>query len=286
MLSSSLRLPGFIVSRVCAVTLALGATAAFAQEPAKERPVLAPHRAIYDLSLLKTRGSASAPASATGRIAYDFTGSACEGFTVAFRQLTELTPSEGETRSSDMRSTTFEAGDHSSLRFRVETTQGSGGSRLLEGAATRSGDGALSLDLRRPKPMKADLDHDAVFPTDMMIRAIEAARVGDSTVSLKVFDGSDTGDKVYQTLSVIGRPSTETRADSTKDQAAMKGMRRWPVTVSYFDLAKVDEPPVYILSFQMWENGVSSDLVLDYGDFQLKGEMTTLQMLPKGECRK
>jgi hypothetical protein len=36
----------------------------------------------------------------------------------------------------------------------------------------------------------------------------------------------------------------------------------------------------------MWENGVSSDLVLDYGSFQLKGALTKLEMLPISDCRK
>ncbi|HEY8579336.1 MAG TPA: DUF1849 family protein, partial [Beijerinckiaceae bacterium] len=178
--------PSFLLKpAIFAAALALGGAGVAAQE----RPRLAPHRAVYDLSLLKTNGSASAPSSAGGRIAYDFTGSACTGYTVTFRQLTELTPSEGAARTSDMRSTTFESGDHASLRFRVETSQGAGAERIVEGSATRSGDGALSLDLRRPRALKADLDQDAVFPTDMMMRAIEAARKGETTLPLKVFDG-------------------------------------------------------------------------------------------------
>jgi hypothetical protein len=120
----------------------------------------------------------------------------------------------------------------------------------------------------------------------MMIRAIEAARAGQVTYSTKLYDGTSEGQKVYYTLSVIGRPTTEALADPTKDAPAMRGVRRWPVKVSYFDVAKPDSPPVYLMSFQMWENGVSSDLVLDYGSFQLKGELTKLEMLPPGNCGK
>ncbi len=59
---------------------------------------LAPHRAVYDLSLLKGSG-AKAPMLARGQIAFDFTGSACEGYVQNFRQITELQPEEGDTRS-------------------------------------------------------------------------------------------------------------------------------------------------------------------------------------------
>ncbi len=275
--------------RLLAASAALSPLGALAQDSLQallQEPVLAPHRAVYDLTLLKSSSSGSAPVSAGGRIVYDFTGSACEGYTVDFRQITELTPSEGEARASDMRSTSYESGDHKSFRFRIETRQGEVLARLVEGSAARSGDGALSLDLRRPETLKSDLDHDAVFSTDMMQRTIKAARDGEATLSAKVYDGSETGDKIYETLSVIGRVATAPLADPTKDVAAMKDMKRWRTTVSYFDLAKPESPPVYVLSFQMWDNGVSSDLVLDYGDFKLAGAMTKLEMLPARPCPK
>ena len=258
------------------------AAPAFAQG---DQSPLAPHRAVYDLRLLKASGS-SAPTAASGRIVYDFTGSTCEGYTVAFRQYTELTPSEGEARPSDMRSTTFESADHKTFRFRVEHLDGNRITSTVDGTATRSGDGALSLAMKQPAPMQADMDQDAVFPTDMMLQALKAAQAGQPILALKVFDGSDGGDKVYHTMSVISKPVMEGLPDATKNVPAMKDMRRWNVRVSYFDVEKVDAPPVYMLSFQMWENGVSSDLVIDYGDFQLKGEMTSIDMLPGEPCRK
>lgn len=40
-----------------------------------------------------------------------------------------------------------------------------------------------------------------------MLRILDAARAGSSILEVKVFDGSDTGQKIYDTLSVIGKPS-------------------------------------------------------------------------------
>jgi hypothetical protein len=269
---------------VCGAMLAALAMATPALAQTADQP-LVPHRAAYDLSLLKSSGS-TAPVAASGRIVYDFTGSSCEGYTVAFRQFTELTPSEGETRSSDMRSTTYESGDHKTFRFRVEHLDGDRVTRVVDGTATRSDDGALSLEVKQPAPMQTDVDQDVVFPTDMMLRALRTAQSGQPILPLKVFDGSDGGDKVYHTMSIIGKPVTEALADPTKDVAAMKNMRRWNTRVSYFDVEKVDAPPVYMLTFQMWENGVSSDLIIDYGDFQLRGAMTKLELLPAKPCVK
>ncbi len=256
---------------------------ALAQVASPDSP-LAPHRAVYDLQLLKSSGS-NAPIAASGRIVYDFTGSSCEGYTVAFRQFTELTPSEGENRASDMRSTTFESADRKTFRFRVQHLDGNKVTSTVDGEAVRSGDGALSLALKQPAPAQADLDHDAVFPTDMMLQALKAAQAGQPILALKVFDGSDGGQKIYHTMSIIGKPVADSLADATKDIGSMKAMRRWTTRVSYFDVEKVDAPPVYVLTFQMWENGVSSDLIIDYGDFQLKGELTAVDLLPVKACQ-
>ncbi|MFX7198042.1 DUF1849 family protein, partial [Acinetobacter baumannii] len=47
------------------------------------------HQALYELSLVKSRG-ANAVNAARGRILYNFSGSVCEGYTSEFRQVSEL----------------------------------------------------------------------------------------------------------------------------------------------------------------------------------------------------
>ena len=56
--------------------------------------------------------------------------------------------------------------------------------------------------------------------------------------------------------------------------------------VSYFDLAKKENNPDYIMSFDLYENGISGALKLDYGSFVLKAEMTGLELLPQSACQK
>jgi hypothetical protein len=65
----------------------------------------------------------------------------------------------------------------------------------------------------------------------------------------------------------------------------LKDTRRWPVTVSYFEAGSDQQTPIYTLGFELFENGISRDLTLDYGDFRLKGAMTTLDILPPTPCR-
>jgi hypothetical protein len=56
--------------------------------------------------------------------------------------------------------------------------------------------------------------------------------------------------------------------------------------VSYYSLdAKGDEQPTYSASFNMLENGVSTDLVLDYGTYSLKGKLERIEMLKAETCQ-
>ena len=78
------------------------------------------HQALYELSLVKSRGS-NAINGARGRILYNFSGSACEGYTSEFRQVSELDSGEGKLTLSDLRSTSWEDAAGKSYRFKIDT---------------------------------------------------------------------------------------------------------------------------------------------------------------------
>ena len=245
----------------------------------------APHRALYDLELVKSSGT-SAPSSARGRIAYDFSGSACEGYVTTFRQVTELFPNEGDVRTSDMRSTTWEDGAGKQFRFKVETLVNGRTAETIDGVARKSDDGgAMSLDLRSPKPTKRDIAAAPLFPTEQARKLVIAAREGKRTYEAKVFDGSDSGEKVYDTLTVIGARATSAPADPALRDHALRNLARWPVVVSYFEDGKPDGDPAYVIGFDLYENGVSGNLRLDYGDFVLAGKMSKYEESPIKGCK-
>src|SRR5947199_3861646 len=79
-----------------------------------------PHQALYELSLLKSRGS-NAINSARGRILYSFTGNTCEGYTSEFRQVSEMNSGEGKVTLSDLRSTSWEDDAGRAYRFKIDS---------------------------------------------------------------------------------------------------------------------------------------------------------------------
>jgi envelope integrity protein B len=260
-------------------SLGVLAMAAVVCGSAKAAGPFLPHQALYELNLVKSRGS-NPINSARGRILYNFSGSACEGYTSEFRQVSELDIGEGKVTLSDLRSNSWEDGAGKSYRFKIDARMNDSDSSPVDGIAERTGD-HITVKLKQPEAKTFTLDGATVFPTEQIQRIIAAAKDGKSLLELMVYDGSDNGQKVYNTLSVIGQAIPPDKATPSPDPSTtseqMKSMTRWPVTVSYYDrdAQKKDgeQTPVYAMSFELFENGVSRALVLDYNDFVISGAL-------------
>jgi envelope integrity protein B len=274
-----------------AIGITAGAIDHLAAAPLADQVLLAPHLAIYDLKLSKSRGSRAIEA-VRGRILYDFSGSACEGYELKFRQVSELDSGEGKPALSDLRSTTWEDGDARKFRFSSENLFNERRTEVVDGHADRDAK-TVAVSLRKPKEKNFNVPGGAVFPTEHMRRIIAAAREGKSVLEFPVYDGSESGEKLYNTLTVIGRPiasGEKAPSDAAAKVPELAKLTRWPVTISYFD--KKDEKseqsgeqtPVYSIGFELYENGISRALVLDYTDFTISGEMTSLELKNVKPC--
>lgn len=277
---------------LCGLALVCGV---FAGSPARAQgasPVpFAAHQAVYDLSLQRTRGNASVNA-ARGKILYNFSGSSCEGYSTEFHQISEIDSGEDKVISSDLRSTSWEDGEGKSYRFKIDTKMNDNPPTQVDGVAERNASGIV-VKLKLPKVKTFTLGKETVFPTEQIKRIIEAARAGKSILELVVYDGSDDGEKVYNTLAVIGQPITGDKAPKKPDVSTsnekLKSVTRWPVTVSYYDRAAKEnageQTPAYAMSFELYEDGISRALVLDYNDFVIAGAMDKLDIKDTKPCK-
>jgi len=273
-----------LVLAVLLVATPLSSRGALAAEPQVE---FASHRAVYELKLAHSRGNSSTMA-ARGRILYDFSGNSCDGYALLFRQVSELDNGEGKVTLSDLRSTSWEEGTANRLVFKSQNYLNENLLDTVDGEARRAGE-KVQVSLTKPEERKFEIEPTVAFPTDHMRRIIAAARQEKTILELPVYDGSEKGDKVFNTLSVIGRaiaPSERVPTDAAAGKVELAQMKRWPVTVSYFNRdAKTDQPPVYAIKFELYENGISRALVLDYNDFAISGELTSLDLRESKPCR-
>jgi hypothetical protein len=262
-----------------------------AAAPAGDIVDLAPHQAIYDLKLAKSNGTRGVEA-VRGRILYDFSGSACAGYELKFRQVSELDSGEGKRALSDLRSTTWEDAAAKKFRFTSENLLDDKPGDEVNGHAERDAK-AVQVDLTKPKDKNFTIPLGAVFPTEHMRRIIVAAREGKAILEFPVYDGSETGEKIYNTLTVIGKaiaPGEKPPTDAAGKSAELAKLTRWPVTISYFEQESAkaqqtgEQTPVYAISFELYENGISRALTLNYSDFSISGELTSLELKKEKPC--
>jgi hypothetical protein len=243
---------------------------------------LVAHRAIYDLVLDPTQPGTQVD-KARGRIAFQFSGTSCEGYTIVLRQVTALDTGEGQETVSDLRSETWENETSTNYRFKTQNFVNEQIREDVTGAVTRQKNELLSVRVTKPKPASFTLPGKIHLPTQHTRAMLAAAERGEKLLSATIYDGSPDGRKIYETLTVIG--GAELHDEKTPPPyPALAGLKRYPVTTSYFEVGQADRFPAYTLSFDLYENGVSSALRLNYGNFALKGQLKSVELLPQKPC--
>ncbi len=257
----------------------LGAPVAYAAGPSG----LIAHRAVYDLEL-KDATDRSGIAGMFGRMVYEFDGSDCTGFTTNFRFVTQIDTGD-TTRLSDQQTTTFEDLAKRTFRFETKSYTDDQLDKDVRGAAADDQKG-IKVDLTQPKPRQIELIQSR-FPTEHMLDIIHNAKLGKNFFEAQVFDGSDDGDKPLLATTVVGKSETPATDDPDADKAGVFAKTPfWPVTVAYFnEKSKGDAIPVYRMSFKLYENGITRDLTMDYGDFVLTGKLSKLEVLDAKACQ-
>ena len=245
------------------------------------------HRAVYDLVL----GNASERSGITGingRMVYEMRGSACEGYTVRFRYVTQSDTREAS-QITDQQTTTFEDADGKVFSFVTKSYTDQNLDRELRGNATVEPSGVkVKIDKPEPKNIELPKTH---FPTQHLFELIDKAKTGETFYETSIFDGSENADKVMTTSVILGKKEGIEQNDPERKALSKLGEEKfWPVDIAYFDTSneKGEEVPEYRISFKLYENGLTRDLEMDYGDFVIKGKLVDLAVFDtaSAECKR
>ena len=258
----------------CAALVGLAAQPAFSEN-------FRPHRAAYDLKLKSAEGG-SGISALTGKMVFEVRGSECEGYTVDFRLITEISTTAGETRLTDVRTSSFEDGAGQNFQFMTQTFFNQKLNQESRGTAIR-GDGGLKVVLKKPEAKEIEFDGDLMFPSQHFFEVIRMAQAGQSFLSAKVYDGSEEGDIFFETATVIGKPRDIVVPQGEPETSSKQ---HWPVVITYYDPLKdqTDATPIYTLRFLTNAPGVSRDLNMDYNSFVMQGKLADLTLFPMRSC--
>lgn len=258
--------------------------------PASAQSVkLAPHRAVYDVTLGR-----SAPGSGVnelaGRMVYELRGGACEDYAQTMRFVTKSSSNDGTEQTNDMRTTSSEDATGQRLTFNSTQYRDDQLGDITEGSAGRRSN-EVSIRLEKPEVKTLTLPASTYFPIQHSIAMLQQAMAGKDRFLADVYDGSDKGDKVSATVTMIGKQHVggdKSLATPITNADRLSGLRYWPISTGYFeknkDLDAKDALPNYEMAANFYENGVSTRLVMDYGDFSLKGELKELTFLDTPTC--
>lgn len=276
-----------MAGRLVVVALALSPVVAAAQ-PGNVK--LAPHRAVYEMKLERA-ASGSGVVDLTGRMVYELTGNACDGYTQNMRFVTRSIDRTGKPSLMDLRSSFWESGGGERFRFDTNQYRDERLSEESSGDAQRGKAGdAIAVKIAKPQKRNINFERKILFPVQHTMHLLAAAKEGKAIYTSDLYDGSDKGTKVYATTAVLGKKKAAAYNASlgrVKNAEALDGLASWPVSLSYFDPEKggTDALPSYELGFVFFENGVSRKLLIDYGRFAIRGELTKLDMLKDTACK-
>lgn len=245
---------------------------------------IAPHRALYSLSLDSAKVS-SGVAGASGGMYYEW-GETCDGWTVEQRfRLRLLYSEEG---SVDVNSTlvTWESKDGLRYRFNEKRVRNGTVEDDIHGEAHVGKDKGGTADFEKPKPTTLTLAPGVLFPTAHTLLLIDRAQAGEQFLSRKVFDGAAL-ENAGQITAVIGpQLKPEPKAAKPFDSPLLQ-RPSWRIRLAFFPAeagASDADTPDYELSMRLLDNGVSQEMALDYGDYVLRAKLDEIEALPKPGC--
>ncbi|HEY7764320.1 MAG TPA: cell envelope integrity EipB family protein [Aestuariivirgaceae bacterium] len=249
---------------------------------------LQPHVAVYDLSLLKARSRAGI-SGVNGRLAIEVSGSECEDWTVNFRMVSQFQTEDQSTRLLDTQSSTWESGDGKALNVSQRHFVDSSLDSESKVSVSKDANGRTHGTLDKPKAQEFELAVDTIFPVKHLQRLLDAAEQGRHTDKSAVFDGTE-GTKSYTAITFIGRPRQQGHKTDLHSLGGeqLKSVKAWPTMISYYDQAQSKNNegiPSYEVSVEMFENGVSGDMAIDYGDYSLNAKLAKLELKPYGTCQ-
>jgi hypothetical protein len=241
---------------------------------------IAPHRALYTMILASSRTD-SGVVDARGTMQYEW-GESCDGWTIEQRY--RLRMRYGETPDADIVSSfvTWESKD--GLRYRFNQKQHRNGEldQDIRGEARLDAPGSGGVaEFIKPTPQTLKLMPGVLFPSAHTILLIDKASEGENFLSRQVFDGA-TDENAVQVSAAIG---TKVAADAAAtNPSPLLERPGWRVRLAFFPADNSIEKPDYELGMHLLDNGVSREMLIDYGEYTIRAKLDDIEPLTKPNC--
>lgn len=236
---------------------------------------MAPHRALYDLSLAASR-QGSGIVAVEGGMAVDW-AEACEGWTMT-QQFVLRVGGEGGDAEISSHATSWETRDGRQYRFSVRNMANGAETERISGQAQMpAGGGPGEAVFEQPKPRRLVLPPGTLFPTQHAYVVLGEVDKAPTIIGRHVFDGM-TEEGLVEINAAIGRAIAP-----GSPIPELAGRASWPLDMAFF-ANRDDSTPEHEIAMRVFDNGVVDDLRLDFGEFAVLAKLKRLELRPHPHC--
>lgn len=241
-----------------------------------------PHKALYRIEMVQKRSGAQV-LNISGEMYFEWKP-VCDAWTTdhRFNLLYEYADSPQMRITSDF--TTYEriAGD--SFDFNSRRRRDGELYEELRGQATMKDDGGQAV-FSIPDTLRFDLPPGTLFPMGHTVRVLNAAKEGKKFLNATIFDGSDD-EGPTEINAFIGKPVNAMAriTPSAAINAALINTPAWNVRLAFFPLNSNEADSDYEMDVVMHENGVISDMYVEYKDFSVTQKLIGLERIQGESC--
>ena len=265
-----------------------------ADAPPKAAPVvpdaqIIPHRALYDIRMTEKHSGAEI-VNVSGQMMFEWHKS-CEAWntTHRFSLVYEYADNPSVKVTSDF--STFETLDGRSLDFSARRRRNGELFEDIRGHAENDRGAPGKKDkviYTKPDTLKMDLPKGTLFPMSHTLELLRQIKAGKKFFNAVIFDGSDEEGPV-EVNAVIGNEVNALAEIDGKDlnkniDTNLLNNKSWSVHMAFFPLDEDGAEAEYEITARLHENGIISDMDVDYKTFSVSQKLTALEPLENEDC--
>ncbi len=256
---------------------ALGLLKDEVEEEKSAREALSPHKALYEIKLVATRSGAQI-VNISGQMFYEWKPT-CEAWVTdhRFSLLYEYADSPGMRVSSDF--ATYETFDGESFNFSTRRKRNNSLYEELRGQANLADKGGEAV-FTIPEALNFELNKGAFFPMSHTLEMIKEAKSNKKFFQATVFDGSD-GEGPVEINTFIGKKANALQLIEGNEKIDMSLINTpaWNIRMAVFPKHDTGAESDYEMSMVFHENGIISDMLVEYDDFTVEQRLVALEKL-------
>ena len=242
---------------------------------------LAAHHAVYELAL--DTAKVQSVVAARGSMTYDVVDT-CGAWTTSQHLVIDLTNKDGQDVHMVSDYATLESKDGMHLDFHSKQVTDQAVTEQVDGTATLEHAGGRGhADFTSPEKTTILLPDGTLLPMAHTNALLNAAAAGRRFLSVPLFDGTGA-DGAQDTFVTIESWKPAAGAGTQQKWAALASLPSGRVHIAFFARSKAAETPDYEIGMTYYDNGVADGLAMNFGDFQMDGRLTQLDIRPAPHC--